>query len=44
MMRKLDTAYINGKVYTADEQFSIATAFGISDGRFAVVGTDREIL
>jgi len=43
-MRKLDIAYINGKVYTVDQKFSTATAFGISDDRFAIVGTDQEVL
>ena len=43
-MRKLDAAYINGKVYTVDKAFSTAAAFGISDGRFAVVGTNEEVL
>ena len=43
-MRKLDAAYINGKIYTVDEGFSIAQAFGVSDGRFACVGTTEEVL
>lgn len=43
-MRELDAAYINGKVYTVDKAFSTAAAFGISDGRFAVVGTNEEVL
>ena len=43
-MRPLDTAYINGKVYTVDDNFSVATAFGVSEDRFAVVGTDEEVL
>lgn len=43
-MRKLDAAYINAKVYTVDEAFSTASAFGISDDRFAVVGTNEEVL
>ena len=43
-MRELDIAYINGKVYTVDQKFSTATAFGISDDRFAIVGTDQEVL
>lgn len=44
IMRKLDTAYINGKIYTVDQAFSVKTAFGISDDRFSAVGTDDEIL
>ena len=43
-MRKLDVAYINGKIYTVDEAFSTATAFGVSDDRFAIVGTNEEVL
>ena len=43
-MRKLDAAYINGKIYTVDEGFSIVQAFGVSDGRFACVGTNEEVL
>lgn len=43
-MRKLDVAYINGKIYTVDEAFSTVTAFGVSDDRFAIVGTNEEVL
>ena len=43
-MRKLDVAYINGKIYTVDEAFSTANAFGVSDDRFAIVGTNEEVL
>ena len=43
-MRKLDAAYINGKIYTVDKDFSVASAFGISDDRFAIVGTNEEVL
>lgn len=43
-MRKLDAAYINGKIYTVDEAFSTVTAFGVSDDRFAIVGTNEEVL
>ena len=43
-MRKLDAAYINGKIYTVDEQFSTAAAFGVSDDRFAIVGSNEEVL
>lgn len=42
-MRKLEKAYLNGKVYTVDQDFSVASAFGISGDRFAAVGTDEEI-
>lgn len=43
-MRKLDAAYINGKVYTVDRDFSVVTAFGLSDGRFVVVGSNENVL
>ena len=43
-MRKLDCAYINGKVYTVDQKFTVASAFGLSDDRFAIVGADEEVL
>ena len=42
-MRKPDVAYVNGKVYTVDPNFSVATAFCLSDDRFVAVGTDEEI-
>ncbi len=42
-MKALDTAYVNGKVYTVDEGFSTATAFGVCGDRFDVVGTDEEV-
>ena len=42
-MRKPDVAYVNGKVYTVDPNFSVATAFCLSDDRFVAVGTDQEI-
>ena len=29
-MRKLDMAWINGNIYTADDKFSTAAAFGVS--------------
>ena len=43
MLRKPDTAYVNGKVYTVDKDFGTATAFCVSDDRFIAVGTDEEI-
>ena len=36
-MKALDTAYVNGKVYTVDEGFSTATAFGVCGDRFDAV-------
>ena len=35
-----DTVYVNGNVYTVDENFSTATAFAIQDGSFIYVGDD----
>ena len=35
-----DTVYVNGNVYTVDENFSTATAFAIKDGSFIYVGND----
>ena len=32
-MRKLDMAWINGNIYTADDKFSTAAAFGVSGGQ-----------
>jgi len=36
--------FINGKVLTVDENFSIAQAIAIKDERIAAVGTNEEIL
>ena len=33
-----DRAYINGTIYTVDEDFSTATALAIKDGEFIYVG------
>lgn len=38
------TVYVNGKVLTVDDQFSIAEAFMVEDGRFTHVGSNRQIL
>lgn len=43
-MRKPDIAYINGKVYTVDDRFTVASAFALSDDRFVMIGTDAEVL
>ena len=32
-----DTVYINGNIYTVDEDFSTASAFAIKDGSFIYV-------
>lgn len=42
--QKADMILINGVVYTVDNQFSVMEAFAVVDGRFAAVGTNREIL
>jgi len=39
----VDTVLFNGKVITVDSEFSIAEAIAITDGRIALVGSDREI-
>ena len=41
-MRKLDMAWINGNIYTADDKFSTVAAFGVSGDRFSVVGSTEE--
>jgi len=33
-----DAAYINGTIYTVDEEFSTATALAVADGKFVYVG------
>ena len=38
-----DTVLFNGKMVTVDEDFSIAEAVAIKDGRFIAVGSDREV-
>lgn len=39
-----ETAYVNGRVYTVDDKFSVASAFCTTGDRFLSVGTDDEIL
>ena len=39
-----DTVLFNGKVLTADDQFSVAEAVAIRDGKFLAVGTSERIL
>ena len=39
-----ETVLHNGKIVTVDEDFSIAQAVAIKDGRFVAVGSDSEIL
>lgn len=39
-----DAVFYNGKVITADEQFTIAQAVAIRDGKFLAVGTTQRVL
>ena len=38
-----DTVLLNGKIITVDEEFSIAEAVAIKDGRFVAVGSNAQI-
>ena len=38
-----DTIYINGKVYTVDNENEWAEAFAVKDGKFITVGTTKEV-
>jgi predicted amidohydrolase YtcJ len=38
-----DTVFVNGKIITVDDRFSIAQALAIRGGRIAKVGTSAEI-
>ncbi|NNE37636.1 MAG: hypothetical protein HKN08_04960, partial [Gammaproteobacteria bacterium] len=44
IMKYADTILINGKVITADDDFSIAEAIAIRDGKFLAVGNNEDIL
>lgn len=39
----MKTAYVNGTIYTVNPAFEQVEAFLVEDGRFAAVGTDRQI-
>lgn len=39
-----DLIIYNARVYTVDDDFSIASAFAVKDGKFIGVGTDEEIM
>ena len=39
-----DTILLNGKVLTVDEDFTIAQAVAIKDGRFVGVGDDADVV
>ena len=38
-----EAIYVNGRIITVDEAFTIAQAMAVSKGRFTAVGTDAEI-
>jgi predicted amidohydrolase YtcJ len=38
--READRVYLNGNIYTVDEEFSTASAIAVKDGRFIYVGDD----
>lgn len=38
--QKADTVYVNGNVYTVNEEFSKVSAFAVKDGKFIYVGDD----
>ncbi|MFA9452913.1 MAG: amidohydrolase [Candidatus Aminicenantaceae bacterium] len=41
--QEADRVYINGNVYTVDEEFSTATAFAVKDGKFIYVGENAGV-
>ena len=41
---KVDLIVHNANVYTVDNQFSMANAFAIKEGKFVAIGTDKDIL
>jgi predicted amidohydrolase YtcJ len=41
--QEAERAYVNGKIYTVDEEFSTASAFAVKDGRFIYVGDDTGV-
>ena len=44
MKQTVDMIVYNARVYTVNSKFEIAEAFAINDGRFLIVGTNKEIL
>jgi predicted amidohydrolase YtcJ len=38
--QEADKVYVNGNIYTVDEEFSTASALAVKDGRFVYVGDD----
>lgn len=43
-MRTPQTVYVNGRIYTADRDFSVAEAFAVDEDVFSAVGSTKEIL
>jgi predicted amidohydrolase YtcJ len=41
--QKADRVYVNGNIYTVDEEFSTASAIAVKDGRFIYVGDDAGV-
>jgi predicted amidohydrolase YtcJ len=41
--QEADRAYVNGIIYTVDEDFSTASALAVRDGRFVYVGNDEGV-
>ena len=40
--QEADKVYINGNIYTVDEEFSTASALAVKDGKFIYVGNDAK--
>ncbi|MDR1136478.1 MAG: amidohydrolase, partial [Clostridiales Family XIII bacterium] len=38
-----DTIYMNGNIYTVDDDFSVVTAIAVKDGKILDVGSDKAI-
>ncbi len=41
--KEADRAYVNGKIYTVDKNFSTASTLAVKDGRFIYVGDDAGV-
>jgi predicted amidohydrolase YtcJ len=41
--QEADRVYVNGKIYTVDEEFSTASALAVKDGQFIYVGDDAGV-
>lgn len=39
-----DAVFYNGKVYTVNDSFDVASAFAIKDGKIIAIGSDQEML